>query len=214
MANQRELSLDEVLHALAEPTRRAVVERLRGGSARVTDLAAAFDLALSSFSRHLKVLEAAGVVHRLRVGREHHMALAPEALDLLAGWVGRPMEPVPTADAAPDERVRAKARELEARLARRMEAVALALGRPPEVSPIFTPASFLARRLAARAAQDAGFARQLAEGLARFRHLGEQLARGGEPELDTVMALGVLDYAWAAEPLFREVFVFEGGAPA
>src|SRR5437868_564094 len=113
------------------------------GLALAPGLAAGFSGSLS--------WEAAGVVRRGREGREHPISLVPEALDLLGAWLGPPAAE-PAAPAVANERVRAKAHELAARLAPRMEAAALALAHPAEATPIFTPTSFLARRLAARAA--------------------------------------------------------------
>ena len=67
MANLQRL--DGVFHALADPTRRAVVQRLSQGPASVSELAELFDMKLPSFMKHLRVLEDSGLVHSKKVGR-------------------------------------------------------------------------------------------------------------------------------------------------
>jgi DNA-binding transcriptional ArsR family regulator len=80
-------SLDRAFAALSDPTRRAIVERLASkGNACVTDLALPFHMSLNAVSKHVKVLERAGLVRRTRVGREHRIALAPEPIRRIAGW--------------------------------------------------------------------------------------------------------------------------------
>ena len=73
--------------ALADPTRRAVVERLVAGSASVSELARPFDMALPSFTQHLAVLERAGLVASTKNGRVRTYRLAPAALELADGWL-------------------------------------------------------------------------------------------------------------------------------
>ena len=63
--------LDNILGALADPTRRAILLRLSRGDARVTDLAAPFAISLNSVSKHIRILERARLIERRRVGREH-----------------------------------------------------------------------------------------------------------------------------------------------
>ena len=72
--------------ALADPTRRAIVERLTRGPTRVTDIAAPFDMSLAAVSKHIKVLEAARLVRRSREGREHTLELDPAPLRQVARW--------------------------------------------------------------------------------------------------------------------------------
>jgi DNA-binding transcriptional ArsR family regulator len=72
--------------ALADPTRRAIVERLTRGPTRVTDLAAPFDMSLNAVSKHIKVLETARLVRRTRQGREHTLELDPAPLREIARW--------------------------------------------------------------------------------------------------------------------------------
>jgi len=80
---------DRAFAALAHPARRRIVDRLTRGPARVTELAAPFDMSLNGVSKHLKVLEGAGLVTRTRSGREHLLALKPEPLKEIHAWSGR-----------------------------------------------------------------------------------------------------------------------------
>jgi DNA-binding transcriptional ArsR family regulator len=80
-------ALDLVLHALADPTRRAILRRLSGGDERVTTLAEPFPISLNSVSKHIQTLEHAGLVTRRRVGREHMLSLESARLDDIAAWV-------------------------------------------------------------------------------------------------------------------------------
>jgi DNA-binding transcriptional ArsR family regulator len=68
--------LDLAFAALSDPTRRAIVQQLAKGPARVTDLAHPFDMSFNAVSKHVKVLERAGLVRRRRAGREHTGILA------------------------------------------------------------------------------------------------------------------------------------------
>lgn len=78
--------LDATLVALSDPTRRAILERLSRGPARVTDVAAPFAMSLAAVSKHIKVLETAGLVRRTRAGREHRLELDATPLRDLASW--------------------------------------------------------------------------------------------------------------------------------
>jgi DNA-binding transcriptional ArsR family regulator len=82
-------ALGRVLAAVSDPTRRAIVNRLALGPARVTDVAAPFSMSLNAVSKHVKVLEKAGVVRRSRRGREHTLALDPAPLRNVARWAHR-----------------------------------------------------------------------------------------------------------------------------
>ena len=73
--------------ALADPTRRAVVERLASGPATVSQLAQPFDMALPSFTQHLGVLTEAGLVTSRREGRSRVCALDPEGLRRAEAWM-------------------------------------------------------------------------------------------------------------------------------
>jgi DNA-binding transcriptional ArsR family regulator len=77
------------LAAISDPTRRAIIARLARGPARVTDVAAPFRMSLNAVSKHVKVLEGAGVVRRARFGREHRLALDAEPLREIARWAHR-----------------------------------------------------------------------------------------------------------------------------
>ena len=79
--------LDHTMLALADPTRRAILTRLAKGEARVTDLAAPFDISLNSVSKHIRILERAKLVTRRRVGREHLLSRNPRALDEASTWI-------------------------------------------------------------------------------------------------------------------------------
>ena len=81
------MSLGASLAALADPTRRAVVERLSRGDATVGVLARPHAMSLPAFSKHLSVLADAGLVHRRKVGRTVVCSLAPGALDELTAWL-------------------------------------------------------------------------------------------------------------------------------
>jgi len=73
--------------ALADPTRRAILARLATGEARVTELAEPFPISLNSVSKHIRMLERAGLVRRRVQGREHILALDPRPLDEAARWI-------------------------------------------------------------------------------------------------------------------------------
>lgn len=80
--------LDDVFLALAHPTRRALLERMAArGETRVTELADGFDVSLNQISKHLKILERAGLMHRRREGREHHCGADLRALLAARTWI-------------------------------------------------------------------------------------------------------------------------------
>jgi len=79
--------LDDVFHALADPTRRSVVERLGTGPVSTSELARAHDMALPSFTQHLGVLEQCGLVSSEKRGRVRTYRLVPGPLDEMAGWM-------------------------------------------------------------------------------------------------------------------------------
>jgi DNA-binding transcriptional ArsR family regulator len=83
----RQERLDRVFSALADRTRRAMLDRLAAGPARVTELAAPFAMSLPAVSRHLKLLEEARLVERRVDGRVHHCSLSGEALQDVEGWL-------------------------------------------------------------------------------------------------------------------------------
>src|SRR5690348_17351574 len=79
--------LDHTLLALADPTRRAILQRLSTGEARVTELALPFDMSLNAVSKHIRMLERAHLVKRRRAGREHFLSFNPEPLDEAEAWI-------------------------------------------------------------------------------------------------------------------------------
>jgi DNA-binding transcriptional ArsR family regulator len=76
-----------VFQSLADPTRRAVLERLSGGPASVTELARPFRMALPSFSQHLDMLESCGLVKSRKVGRIRTYRIAPRPLKTAERWL-------------------------------------------------------------------------------------------------------------------------------
>jgi DNA-binding transcriptional ArsR family regulator len=101
--------LDHTLGALADPTRRALLQRLSRGEARVTDLARPFAISLNSVSKHIRRLERAGLVRRRRSGREHILSLNPQPLDEVVAWMERQRTLWTTRLNALDELLRAEA---------------------------------------------------------------------------------------------------------
>ncbi len=83
------MELDQVFQALADPTRRKVIERLVAGPASTSELAEPFDMALPSFTQHLKVLERAGLVTSTKQGRVRTFRLAPAGLEHADGWLAQ-----------------------------------------------------------------------------------------------------------------------------
>lgn len=80
--------LDRVFAALADPTRRAIVQRLSQGEAGVLELAAPFAMSQPAVSKHLKVLEAAGLISRRRLAQRNLCRLEPGRLKHISDWVG------------------------------------------------------------------------------------------------------------------------------
>ena len=81
------MDLDDTLIALADDTRRSILKRLAAGEARVTEVAAPFGISLNSVSKHIRLLERAGLVRRRIAGRDHFLALEPEPFDELTRWM-------------------------------------------------------------------------------------------------------------------------------
>ena len=81
-------SLSTVLHALADPTRRGMLARLATGEATVNELAAPYDMSLAAVSKHLKVLERAGLVEQGRDAQFRPRRLNPEPLKNVDDWLG------------------------------------------------------------------------------------------------------------------------------
>lgn len=79
--------LSDVLTAISHPTRRAIIDRLAHGPARFLDIAELFDTALNAVTKHLKILERAGLIERRKQGREVIISLRGKPLGEVAGWV-------------------------------------------------------------------------------------------------------------------------------
>jgi DNA-binding transcriptional ArsR family regulator len=86
MAN-RLAECDQVFHALADPSRRCMVERLTRGAASVSELARPLSMSLAAVVQHLGVLETAGIVDSEKVGRVRVCRLAPQGLQPAEGWL-------------------------------------------------------------------------------------------------------------------------------
>jgi DNA-binding transcriptional ArsR family regulator len=82
-------TLDHVLTAISDPTRRAILDRLTRGPARVTDVAEPFEMSLAGVSKHVRMLERAGLVRRARRGREHTLTLDARPLRRVVQWTSR-----------------------------------------------------------------------------------------------------------------------------
>jgi DNA-binding transcriptional ArsR family regulator len=85
----RAARIDAVFAALADPTRRAIIERLSRGEARVTEVAEPFHMSLNAVSKHIRVLEASGVIERQRKGRDHILSINTSSLDEADRWIER-----------------------------------------------------------------------------------------------------------------------------
>lgn len=81
--------LSDVFAALADPTRRDMVARLAAGDATVTELSRPYDVTIQAVSKHLKVLEDAGLVSRSREAQRRPVHLEAEVFDLMTKWIDR-----------------------------------------------------------------------------------------------------------------------------
>lgn len=81
------MNLDNTLIALADSTRRAILARLSQGPAKVTEVAAPFPISLNSVSKHIRILERAGLVRRTVSGREHRLELDAAPLHEITDWM-------------------------------------------------------------------------------------------------------------------------------
>ena len=81
--------LSQAFAALADPTRRDLVARLAGGEASIGELAAPYDMSLQAVSKHVTVLERAGLVAKTRAGQRRTVRLEAQVLDLMTGWISR-----------------------------------------------------------------------------------------------------------------------------
>jgi len=87
MVNHSASSLDAVFSALSDATRRAILDRLSQGEAQVSELAEPFDMSLPAVSKHLGVLERAGLITRQKDGRIRRCHLVADPLQSAAGWL-------------------------------------------------------------------------------------------------------------------------------
>ena len=85
--DQQTATLDDVFQALADPTRRAILSRLGVGPASVGELAAPFDMALTSFMKHLRILERAGWIATSKVGRVRTCSIVTDRFADVGAWV-------------------------------------------------------------------------------------------------------------------------------
>ena len=86
---QYKSSIDRTFAALADPTRRRVLERLGRGGASVSELAEPFDMSLTGMKKHLRLLEEAELVTTEKIGRVRVCALAPYAFEPIGAWLAR-----------------------------------------------------------------------------------------------------------------------------
>jgi DNA-binding transcriptional ArsR family regulator len=87
MVKQKGALLDDVFHALADPTRRAMLRSLAAGERNIGELAAPFRMSLAAASKHVKVLESAGLVRRRVQGRSHICRIEPAPLAAAEEWL-------------------------------------------------------------------------------------------------------------------------------
>lgn len=85
MLNQH--AVDHVFHALGDPTRRQLIERLSRGPASVSDLAKPLGITMAAVVQHIQVLERSGIIRTEKVGRVRTCRLEPEGLDVAAAWI-------------------------------------------------------------------------------------------------------------------------------
>jgi len=83
----KQTGIDQVFHALGDPTRRRLVERLSRGPASVSDLAKPLGITLAAVVQHLQVLERSGVVRTQKVGRVRTCRIEPTGLNVAADWI-------------------------------------------------------------------------------------------------------------------------------
>ncbi len=87
MVNYNESRLNDVFSAMADPTRRAILARLAEGGLTVSELAGPFEMSLPAVSKHLRVLESAGLIGRRVEGRTHHCRLEAAPMKQAADWM-------------------------------------------------------------------------------------------------------------------------------
>ncbi len=87
MGEHQSAQLDGIFNALCDPTRRAILARLTDADARVTEIAADFPISLNSISKHIRMLERAGLLRRSIVGRDHVLTLNAGPLAEAQAWI-------------------------------------------------------------------------------------------------------------------------------
>ncbi len=87
MVNNSDLQLDSVFGALSDATRRGILEMLSRGETNVRTLAAPFKMSQPAISKHLRVLESAGLIRREKVGREHRISVDARAVEQAQDWI-------------------------------------------------------------------------------------------------------------------------------
>lgn len=176
MVNHPAVQLNAIFEALAEPTRRAVLERLSLAGATVTELAEPFPMSLQAFLKHVRALEEAGLVRRHRIGRTNHVTIVPEALQAAATWlVGRVPAPAAEPQPVPVERQRhlvSLAHELRENLEGRMAVIRQAVQGQALAEGDFRPEDAGVRALVASAQRRP----QLVEALRLYDRLVDTLA--------------------------------------
>ena len=85
--NDRHADFDLTLAALADPASRAILERVMHAELSVTELSKPFDISLNAVSKHIRMLERAGLVTRRRAWREHLVSFNPKPLEQLSAWI-------------------------------------------------------------------------------------------------------------------------------
>ncbi|MBY6036616.1 metalloregulator ArsR/SmtB family transcription factor [Fictibacillus nanhaiensis] len=87
MVNYKKHNLDQVFSVLSDPTRRAIIQELSRGEKTVKKMAEPFDMSLPAFTKHLKVLENAGLVSYRKVGKYKYYYLHPKGIDYATNWL-------------------------------------------------------------------------------------------------------------------------------
>ncbi len=87
MVNASMLEMDKIFSALSDPTRRTILDQLRKGQASITQIAEPFDMSLPAISKHLKVLQKAGLITNIKEGRTHYLHLNPQPLKAALEWL-------------------------------------------------------------------------------------------------------------------------------
>lgn len=83
------INVDSIFAALADPTRRRIVERLARKPLTIGEIASEFPISQPAISKHVRVLEEAGVLHRTIEGRVHYCTISPQAMQEVSAWIDR-----------------------------------------------------------------------------------------------------------------------------